>query len=115
MTIATITVPDEVLLATRMTREEIQLELAISLFQKEKLSFGKARELAGLDFWTVVRAISWIILRGQKRPFFPTTNHPPQTTNHPYPHQRPFPRCIISLGSRISNRARISRSSSGEM
>ena len=52
MTIATITVPDEVLLATRMTREEIQLELAISLFQKEKLSFGKARELAGLDFWT---------------------------------------------------------------
>lgn len=80
MTIATITVPDEVLLATRMTREEIQLELAISLFQKEKLSFGKARELAGLDFWTVVRAISWIILRGQKRPFFPTTNHPPKTT-----------------------------------
>ena len=51
MTIATITVPDEVLLATRMTREEIQLELAISLFQKGKLSFGKARELAGLDFW----------------------------------------------------------------
>lgn len=51
MTMATITVPDEVLLATRMTREEIQLELAISLFQKEKLSFGKARELAGLDFW----------------------------------------------------------------
>lgn len=52
MTIATITVPDEFLLAARMTTEEIQLELAISLFQQEKLSFGKARELAGLDFWT---------------------------------------------------------------
>ena len=48
---ATITVPNEFLLATRMTSKEIQLELAISLFQQEKLSFGKARELAGLDFW----------------------------------------------------------------
>jgi predicted HTH domain antitoxin len=48
----TITVPNEFLLATRMTTEEIQLELAVSLFQQEKLSFGKARELAGLDFWT---------------------------------------------------------------
>ena len=47
----TITVPNEFLLATRMTTEEIQLELAVSLFQQEKLSFGKARELAGLDFW----------------------------------------------------------------
>lgn len=52
MTSATITVSNEVLLATRMTAEEIQLELAISLFQQEKLSFGKARALAGLDFWT---------------------------------------------------------------
>lgn len=52
MTVATITVPKEFLLATRMTTEEIQLELAISLFQQNKLSFGKARELAGLDFWT---------------------------------------------------------------
>lgn len=48
----TITVSEEFLLATRMTTEEIQLELAISLFQQNKLSFGKARELAGLDFWT---------------------------------------------------------------
>lgn len=32
----TITVPNEFLLATRMTTEEIQLELAISLFQQEK-------------------------------------------------------------------------------
>jgi predicted HTH domain antitoxin len=52
VTVATITVPNEFLLATRMTIEEIQLELAISLFVQEKLSFGKARELAGLDFWT---------------------------------------------------------------
>lgn len=51
MTMATITIPNEVLLATRMTSAEIQLELAISLFQQDKLSFGKARELAGLDFW----------------------------------------------------------------
>lgn len=57
MTVATITVPDEFLLATRMTTKEIQLELAISLFQQEKLSFGKARELAGLDFWTFQQII----------------------------------------------------------
>lgn len=48
---STITIPNEFLLATRMTAQEIQLELAIALFQQEKLSFGKARELAGLDFW----------------------------------------------------------------
>lgn len=52
MAVATIVVPNEFLLATRMTTEEIQIELAVSLFQQEKLSFGKARELAGVDFWT---------------------------------------------------------------
>lgn len=51
MAMTTITIPNEFLLATRMTNAEIQRELAISLFQQEKLSFGKARELAGLDFW----------------------------------------------------------------
>ena len=32
-----------------MTSFELKLELALALFQQEKLSFGKARELAGMS------------------------------------------------------------------
>ena len=32
-----------------MTPVELKLELALTLFQQEKLSFGKARELAGMS------------------------------------------------------------------
>ncbi len=46
-----IEVPKEVLHATRMTPEDLRTELAISLYQQGKLSFGKAREMAGLTFW----------------------------------------------------------------
>ena len=53
MAFATIEIPENVLEATRMSLQEIKLELAITLFQQEKLSFGKARELAGVDFWTL--------------------------------------------------------------
>lgn len=47
-----INVPREVLHATRMTLAEIKTELALTLFQQGKLSFGKARELAEMSFWT---------------------------------------------------------------
>jgi predicted HTH domain antitoxin len=43
-----IEIPREVLHATRMTPEELKRELALVLFQQGKLSFGKARELAGM-------------------------------------------------------------------
>ncbi len=46
---ATIEIPAGTLRAARMTEAEVRLELAVLLFQQEKLSFGKARELAGLD------------------------------------------------------------------
>ena len=49
---ATLEIPQDILHATRMSPRELRLELAIALFQQEKLSFGKARELAELDFWT---------------------------------------------------------------
>lgn len=42
-------IPPDLLQATRMTAEEIKIELALHLFEREKLPFGKARELAGLD------------------------------------------------------------------
>jgi predicted HTH domain antitoxin len=46
-----IEIPQEVLHAARMTPEEIKQELAVLLFQQGKLSFGKAREMAGMAVW----------------------------------------------------------------
>jgi predicted HTH domain antitoxin len=46
-----IEIPRDVLHAARMTPEEMKRELAIVLFQQGKLSFGKARELAGMTVW----------------------------------------------------------------
>jgi len=34
-----------------MTPDEVKRELAVLLFQRGKLSFGKARELAGMTVW----------------------------------------------------------------
>ena len=48
-TIVSIQVPREILHATRMTSEELRCELALHLFQQGKLSFGKAREMAGMS------------------------------------------------------------------
>ena len=46
-----IEIPREVIYATRMTPRELRQELAIHLFQQGKLSFGKAREMAGMTVW----------------------------------------------------------------
>lgn len=46
-----IEIPREVLHATGMTPEELRRELAVFLYQQQKLSFGKARELAGVTVW----------------------------------------------------------------
>jgi len=51
MTTVSIEIPGEVIHATRMTPEDLKRELAIHLFREGKLSFGKARELAGLNVW----------------------------------------------------------------
>jgi len=44
----TIVIPDEVLQTTRMTEEELRQEIAILLFQKEKLTLGQASRLAAM-------------------------------------------------------------------
>jgi predicted HTH domain antitoxin len=44
-------IPREILNATHMTPEELRQELAIHLFEQGKLSFGKAREMAGMNVW----------------------------------------------------------------
>jgi predicted HTH domain antitoxin len=41
----------EALVAAQMTPEGLRLELALALYQRGKLSFGKARELAGVSPW----------------------------------------------------------------
>jgi predicted HTH domain antitoxin len=46
-----IEIPREIFHATRMTPEELKRELALSLFQQGKLSFGKAREMADMTVW----------------------------------------------------------------
>ncbi|MCK4527517.1 UPF0175 family protein [candidate division WOR-3 bacterium] len=46
-----IEIPREVIHATRMTPQELKQELSIYLFQQGRLSFGKAREMAGMTVW----------------------------------------------------------------
>jgi len=44
-------IPREIPHLTKMTTEQLKQELAITLFAQGKISFGKARELAGLTIW----------------------------------------------------------------
>jgi predicted HTH domain antitoxin len=54
-------IPAEIIQATRMTATEVAQELAVALFQREKLTFGQASRLAGVNqwqfssFWSVVK------------------------------------------------------------
>jgi len=44
-------IPDEILQSTRLTAAEIMQELALALFQREKLTLGQASLLAGMSQW----------------------------------------------------------------
>ena len=44
-------IPREILHASRLTAEELRRELALHLSEQDKLSFGKARELAEMSVW----------------------------------------------------------------
>jgi predicted HTH domain antitoxin len=44
-------IPRELPQVTKMTLRELKQELAFALFAQDKISFGKARELAGLTIW----------------------------------------------------------------
>jgi predicted HTH domain antitoxin len=44
-------IPRELPQVTKMTLAELRQELAFALFAQGKISFGKARELAGLTVW----------------------------------------------------------------
>ena len=47
----TIEIPPEVIHTTHMSTQDMKLELALTLFQQAKISFGKAREMTGLTVW----------------------------------------------------------------
>jgi len=59
-------IPREVLNSTHMTPDELRKELAIYLFQQRKLSFGKAREMAGMSVWDFQHTLG---LRGVPVPY----------------------------------------------
>jgi predicted HTH domain antitoxin len=44
-----IVIPNELLTATRMTEAEMKQEIAIMLFQKEKLTLGQASQFAAMN------------------------------------------------------------------
>lgn len=44
-------IPREIPHVTKMTPDELKQELAFALYAQGKVSFGKARELAGLTTW----------------------------------------------------------------
>jgi len=44
-----LTIPDDIVYATGMTEAELMQEVAILLFQKEKLTLGQASRLAGMS------------------------------------------------------------------
>lgn len=44
-----VTFPDEILQTARITEEELRQELAVLLFQKDRLTLAQASRLAGMD------------------------------------------------------------------
>jgi predicted HTH domain antitoxin len=48
-TVMSLVIPDEVLHASRLSAQELLVEIAVMLFQKEKLSLGQASRLAAMD------------------------------------------------------------------
>ena len=44
-----IIISDEILASTRITEDEMKLEIAIMLFQKDKLTLAQASRIAGMN------------------------------------------------------------------
>lgn len=47
-----IAIPRDIMHTARMSAADLKREWALALFQQGKLSFGKARELAGMTVWS---------------------------------------------------------------
>ena len=44
-------VPQDVLESARLSAADLKTELAVALYTQQRLSIGKARELAGISLW----------------------------------------------------------------
>lgn len=53
-----ITIPDERIKAAQISASELLLDIAVYLYDKERLSLGQARKLAGLDIVSFQRALA---------------------------------------------------------
>ncbi|NET62382.1 MAG: UPF0175 family protein [Symploca sp. SIO2E6] len=53
-----VVIPDDVLISARMSEAQLKLEIAIMLFQQDRISIGKARHLAGMNLLEFQREIS---------------------------------------------------------
>lgn len=51
-------IPDDILQSAEMSEAELKLEIAIMLFQQDKISLGKARSLAGMSLLDFLREIA---------------------------------------------------------
>jgi predicted HTH domain antitoxin len=47
----TLKIPQDILDSSRLTIEELKVEMAIALYACSRLSIGKARELADMSLW----------------------------------------------------------------
>ncbi|MDF5731981.1 MAG: UPF0175 family protein [Rhizonema sp. PD38] len=51
-------IPDDILAAATISEAELKLEIAIMLFQQDRISIGKARRLAGMNLIEFQREIA---------------------------------------------------------
>ncbi|MFZ1829345.1 MAG: UPF0175 family protein [Candidatus Competibacteraceae bacterium] len=59
-TMTTLEIPQGILDAAHLTLPDLRRELALALYAQQRLSLGKARELAGLTLWEFRQ---WLALR----------------------------------------------------
>ena len=53
-----VVIPDDVLRSAGMSEAQLKLEIAIMLFQQDRISIGKARRLAGINLLEFQREIA---------------------------------------------------------
>jgi predicted HTH domain antitoxin len=51
-------IPDQVLDSLQLSEADLLLELAVALYSVQKISFGKARELANMDWFSFRKILS---------------------------------------------------------
>ncbi len=54
----TLTISDDLIRQTNLNEAELRMELALRLFETERLSFGQARSLAGVDVISFQQALA---------------------------------------------------------